>query len=113
MSKAVKAIKILCNETDDDEVDELFMFANGQRFWPNSDDGIVQMVAGTEHGINSPLYELDGGNVRFSLRDDESPLGSDSLGWVDISANESEGIHEGVFDPGDGYYVLTYKVIEF
>ncbi|MER7822647.1 hypothetical protein ABTX85_08790 [Streptomyces sp. NPDC096097] len=70
------------------------------------------MTAGIEHGINSPLFELEP-SVRFSLQDDESPFGSDSLGWVDVSANDPEGNYEAAFDPGDGHYVLFYKVIDF
>ncbi|MGQ4485205.1 hypothetical protein LRE75_13120 [Streptomyces sp. 372A] len=109
--KAVKAISIYCHQTDDDDVDELFMFYNGQRFWPNSSDGTVGATQTGTYGVNSPIYELPG---RFSLRDDESPLGSDSLGWVDLSADEPEGQNQADFigTDDDGHYTLTYKVKE-
>ncbi|MEV8045013.1 hypothetical protein [Streptomyces griseoluteus] len=111
MTRVAKAIKIRCNETDDDDVDELFMFWNGIRFWPPS--GIFSMSKDTEAFVEPDTIRQFGANesMRFSLRDDESPLGSDSLGFVDINRNESNGEHVRNFEGGEGgSYTLTYRV---
>ncbi|MFC9832162.1 hypothetical protein ACFZAB_34325 [Streptomyces albogriseolus] len=112
MGKAVQALRITCHATDDDDVDELFMFYNGIRFWPNAGDGTVGATATGTYNVFSPIVAFNGNNVRFSLRDDESPLGSDSLGWIDVSPDEPVGEHQADFDGGgdDGHYTLTYKV---
>ncbi|MFF2778593.1 hypothetical protein ACFVU3_27195 [Streptomyces sp. NPDC058052] len=109
--KSVKLTRIRCNETDDDEVDELFMFHNGTRFWPPS--GIFSMTQGTEVGMDSVFDFGADETKRISLRDDESPLGSDSLGWVEISRFEPNGPHDKNFGGGDGgSYTLSYRVRE-
>ncbi|KAB1141844.1 hypothetical protein F7R91_30995 [Streptomyces luteolifulvus] len=103
------ALWLLQPETDDDNVDELFMFHNGTRFWPPS--GIFSMTKDTEAFVNQVFEFGADAEMRFSLRDDESPLGSDSLGFVDISRTESNGEHTGDFEGGEGgSYTLTYRV---
>ncbi|MFJ8078034.1 hypothetical protein ACIQ7Q_29930 [Streptomyces sp. NPDC096176] len=109
--KSVKVTKLRCNETDDDEVDELFMFHNGNRIWPPS--GIFSMTQATEVPMNILQDFGAGESMRFSLRDDESPLGSDSLGFVDISRFEPNGEHFKDFSGGEGgSYTLTYRMRE-
>ncbi|MGE9752886.1 hypothetical protein ACQP3R_08220 [Bacillus inaquosorum] len=110
--KQVKLLRLKCNETDDDDKDELFMFCNGSRFWPPS--GIFSMTKDVEIGM-SFVKDFGGDqNIRFSLRDDESPLGSDSLGWVDIPVFKPTGQYDQNFEGGEGgSYTLTYKIREF
>lgn len=109
--KSVKLTRLRCNETDDDEVDELFMFHNGTRIWPPS--GIFSMTQGTEVGMDISKDFGGGQSMRFSLRDDESPLGSDSLGFLDIDASQPNGPHEKNFSGGSGgNYTLFYRMRE-
>ncbi|MFD0126172.1 hypothetical protein [Streptomyces virginiae] len=107
--RVMKLTRLRCNDTDDDDVDELFMFHNGTRFWPPS--GIFSMVQATEVGFDT-LFPFGGDeNKRISLRDDESPLGSDSLGFVDVSRFEPNGEHAKKFVGGSGGdYTLTYRI---
>ena len=109
--KSVKVVKLRCNATDDDDVDELFMFHNGNRVWPPS--GIFSMTKDTE--VPMDIQKEFGGDesMRFSLRDDESPLGSDSLGFLDVSRFEPNGPNEKDFEGGEGgSYTLFYRVRE-
>ncbi|MEH7218719.1 hypothetical protein [Bacillus toyonensis] len=109
--KSVKVTRLRCNQTDDDDVDEVFMFHNGGRIWPPS--GIFSMTQGTEVPMDIPKDFGGDESMRFSLRDDESPLGSDSLGFVDISRFESNGDHQQDFGGGEGgSYTLFYRVRE-
>jgi hypothetical protein len=107
--KVMKLLKLRCNDTDDDDVDELFMFHNGTRFWPPS--GTFAMVQATEIPFNTLFTFGPDEGKRISLRDDESPLGSDSLGFVDVSRFEPNGEHSKTFVGGSGGdYTLTYRL---
>jgi hypothetical protein len=50
--KSVKVVKLRCNQTDDDDVDEIFMFHNGGRIFPPS--GVVRFVQGMEFPMDIP-----------------------------------------------------------
>lgn len=107
--RSVKVTRLRCNQTDDDDVDEVFMFHNGSRIWPPS--GIFSMTQATEVPMDiSKDFGADQ-SMRFSLRDDET-FGSDSLGFIDISAFEPLGPHERNFDGGGGSYTLFYRMRE-
>jgi hypothetical protein len=108
--KSVKLVRLRCNDTDDD-VDELFMFHNGTRCWPPS--GVFRLTQGGEVPMDLVRDFSAAESMRFSLRDDESPLGSDSLGFVDISRFEPNGPHEKNFGGGEGRsYTLFYRMRE-
>jgi hypothetical protein len=108
--KSVKVVRLRCNETDDDDADELFMFHNGGRIWPPS--GIFTMTKDVEVPMDIVKDFGAGESMRFSLRDDET-FGSDSLGFVDISRFEPNGEHAKNFQGGEGgSYTLTYRIRE-
>lgn len=111
MVRAVRATSITCHATDDDDVDEIFLHYNGRRIWPSADGTVDATPLGT-YPINSDTFDLPG---RFSLRDDEGPWGSDSLGWVDLSADEPVGPDQHADFIGtddDGHYTLNYRIGE-
>jgi hypothetical protein len=76
------------------------MFHNGTMCWPPS--GIFSMTQNTEVPMDLVRDFGAAESMRFSLWDDEGPLGSDSLDFLDISRFEPNGPHEKNFGGGEG-----------
>lgn len=108
--KSVKLTKIRCNQPQDGDADELFMFHNGTRIWPPS--GIFTMTQDVEKILDITKDFNGADSMRFSLRDDET-FGSDSLGFIDIRSSDPNGPHERNFEGGEGgSYTLSYRIRE-
>ncbi len=108
--KSVKLVRLRCNDTDDAEVDELFMLHNGARCWPPS--GEFSMTRNTEVVMDLVRDFGAAESMRFSLQDEEDLGPSDSLGFLDIFRFEPNGSHERNFGSGGGSYTLSYSVQE-
>ena len=102
--KQVKIVKLKCFQADDGDTDECIMFHNGGRIWPPS--GVFSVSTGNEVPMNITKQFGGDESMRFSLRDDDD-IGSDSLGFVDISRFQENTFpggpdHEKDFEGGEG-----------
>ncbi|GGY22438.1 hypothetical protein GCM10010384_31630 [Streptomyces djakartensis] len=103
-----------CFATEDDGgTDELYMTANGHRFWP--DHGIFSMSNGEDAPNNAPMHLEQiippGGSVRIELFDADSPDQDDNLGAVTIREFDAgHGDLTADFTADEAHYRLTYHV---
>ncbi|MFE7930378.1 hypothetical protein ACFU6S_16880 [Streptomyces sp. NPDC057456] len=102
-----------CLTTEDSGQDELYMTANGQRFWPSS--GVFSMSNGDGAPNQAPMHEErilpPGGSVHIELFDEDDIDQDDNLGGVTIrefDAGHGDLVHE--FTSDEANYRLTYHV---